>query len=265
MASACLVDQAFSSVCRGLGQQLGNKDFCDITVTVGDREFSCHRAVLASVSEFFKTSLKPHSQDASSGRVSISQEDVSPESFGYLMDILYRGEDRVSNQTAKGIFRMSVYLQIKFLEDYCTKFLEQNLQPEVCLETWQFAQKYDLDTLGEKSFKMAVDQISTVWQEDELLALPKSMLLIVLSEQQKLSMDDVCKTILRWVEADQDARKIHLQELLHFVSFPLLSSDYLCELVAYLNHPFRKILFGKAWKSEEKGIHKKCIPVNPFI
>lgn len=244
MATTTLAHRAFATICRGLGQQLDQEDFCDVTVVVGETGFSCHRAVLASVSEFFRTSLKPCWREASSRRVEITHEDVSAESFGYLMDIFYRGEDVANYETAKDLLKMSVYLQIDFLQDYCSEYLQTNLKPEFCLETWQFAQKYDLDTLAEKSFKMAVDQISSVSQQEELLTLPKSMLLIVLSEQQKLSMDDVCKTILRWVEADQEARRTQLLELLPFVCFPRLSLGYLCDLVTYLNHPFSKILFG---------------------
>ncbi|PVD27350.1 hypothetical protein C0Q70_12506 [Pomacea canaliculata] len=243
MASESIKDRACTNIYRGLGQQLHDEDLCDLIVVVGEKEFSCHGVVLASVSEFFRASLKPCWREDSSRKVDITHEDVSPESFGYLLDILYRGKDVINSKTAKDILRMSVYLQIKFLEEYCVEFLQKSLQPTVCLETWHFAQRYDLDTLAEKAFKMAVDHICNVWQQDELLSLPKSMLLILLSLQQKLSMDDICKTILRWVEADQEKREVHLLELLPFVSFPLLSSDYLCELLDYLNHPFKEAMF----------------------
>ncbi|XP_025101103.1 kelch-like protein 24 isoform X2 [Pomacea canaliculata] len=62
-------------------------------------------------------------------------------------------------------------------------------------------------------------------------------------------MDDVCKTILRWVEADQDTRQIHLVELLPFICFTDLSSNYLCEMVTYLNHPFRDVIYDKFCES----------------
>ncbi|XP_025099945.1 ectoderm-neural cortex protein 1-like, partial [Pomacea canaliculata] len=243
MPSSNLTDRTFANVCRGLGQQVDDEDFCDVTVTVGEKTFPCHRVVLASVSEFFKMSLKPCWREASNGRVDITHEDVSPEAFGYLMEILYKGRDMVDNNTAKDILKMSVYLQIKYLEEYCVEFLQETLQPTICLGTWQFAQKYDLDKLAETSFKMAVEEIAIVSTQDDYLTLPKSMLLILLSLQQKLVMDDVCKTILRWVEADPDTRQIHLVELLPFICFTELSSNYLCEMVTYLNHPFRDVIY----------------------
>lgn len=245
MDSASIMDRASTNIYRGLGHQLLHGNFCDVTVLVGLREFSCHRVVLASVSELFNTSLKPCWLEASGRQVYITHEDVSPESFGYLLDILYRRKDVINNKTAKDIFRMSVYLQIKFLEEYCVEFLQHNLEPAVCLGAWQFAQRYDLPTLAEKSLKMAVEKLFSVSQQDEFLTLPKSMLLLLLSLQQNLSMDDICKIILRWVEADQEKRQIHLLELLPFVGFPHLSSNYLCEILDYLNHPFKEDMFGK--------------------
>lgn len=245
MASANITDRASTNIYRGLGQQVDDRDFCDVVVVVEQKEFWCHRAVLASVSTFFKNLLKPNWQENSSKRIEITHEDVSSESFGHLMDILYRGSDLIDIRAAKQIFRMSVYLQINFLKEYCIEFLREKVQPEFCLGTWQFSEKYDLDTVTDTSFKMAVDQIDTVCQHNELLDLPKSMLLILLSEQQKLSLDDVCKAILRWVVADQDKRKIHLLELLPFVCFPLLSSSYQCDLLSYQNQSFRDILLCK--------------------
>lgn len=245
MARENLTDETIVAIRRGIGEQLNDGDFCDLTVVVGQVEFSCHRVVLASVSSFFKTSLKPCWREASNRKVDITHEDVSPEAFGYLIDILYRGEDVVNEQTAKDILKLSIYLQIKFLEDYCLDFLQETLKPDTCLEMWQFALMYNLDKLTVMSFKMVLQEINVVSQQEEMLSLPKSLFLILLSAQKKLKMDDVCKTILRWVEADQDARLIHLWEFLPFVCFLHLSSDYLCEIVTYLNHPFGKILFGE--------------------
>ncbi|PVD27355.1 hypothetical protein C0Q70_12511 [Pomacea canaliculata] len=185
------------------------------------------------------------SREGVSSVIGITHEDVSQQAFECLMDVLYRGTDVITKENAKDILRMSVYLQIKFLEDHCVGFLCKNLIVETCLESWQFAQKYDLEDFAEVCYKMSVDKIKITAQQEELLALPKSMVLILLSLQTQLSADDICKTVFCWVEAKQDTRAVHLIEFLPFVCFPLLSSQYLCELVVYFNHPFREVLFDK--------------------
>ena len=92
---------------------------------------------------------------------------------------------------------------------------------------------------------MASDEIDQVVKSDEFLQLPKAMLLIILGSQRKLSMDDLCRTILRWVEKEPESRETHLGELLPFVSFPQLSPVYISELMKYFDHPFRKFLASK--------------------
>lgn len=254
MSSVNPTDMTIATNGRNIDQQAEDKKVFDLTVTVGDKAFECHRGVLASMSEYFKTALNPSWQEASSGRFDLTHEDVSPESFGYWMDDLYKGVDMVNNDTVEDILKMSVYLQIKNLEERCVEFLQENLEPEVCLGTWQLALKYDLDKLAETSLQMAIDDFGEVSMQDQLLPLPKSLLLILLSLQQDFDMDDVCKTILRWVEADHNTRQIHLLELLPFICFTELSSSYLCDVVTDLNHPFKVVMHGnRLEKYDNKG------------
>lgn len=136
--------------------------------------------------------------------------------------------------------------QVKFLEEHCEGYLEKNITPDVCVGTWLFAEKYSLPTLAQTAAAMASDEIDQVVKSDEFPQLPKAMLLIILGSQRKLSMDDLCRTILRWVEKEPESRQAHLGELLPFVSFPQLSPVYISELMNYyFDHPFRKYMASK--------------------
>ena len=134
---------------------------------------------------------------------------------------------------------------MKFLEELCLQYLDTNITPDVCVNTWMFAEKYQLPTLAQRASAMASDQIDLVVKSDEFLQLPRAMLLVLLGQQRKLSMDDLCRTILRWVEREPETRQGHLGELLPFVSFPQLSPVYISELVNYYDHPFRKYMASK--------------------
>ena len=136
--------------------------------------------------------------------------------------------------------------QVKFLEEHCEGYLEKNITPGVCVGTWLFAEKYSLPTLSQTAAAMASDEIDQVVKRDEFLELPKAMLLIILGSQRKLSMDDLCRTILRWVEKEPESREAHFGELLPFVSFPQLSPVFISELMKYyFDHPFRKYMASK--------------------
>ena len=140
---------------------------------------------------------------------------------------------------------MFFFQQVKFLEEHCEGYLKKNITPDVCVGTWLLAEKYNLLTLAQTAAAMASDTIDQVVKSDEFLQLPKAMLLIILGSQRRLSMDDLCRTILRWVEKEPESRQAHFGELLPFVSFPQLSPVYIDELMNYFDHPFRKYMASK--------------------
>ena len=126
-------------------------------------------------------------------------------------------------------------------------YINTNITPDVCVGTWMFAEKYQIPVLAHTACAMASDEFDQVIQCDEVLQLSKAMLLVVLGSQRKLNMDDLCRTILRWVEHDAEGRQGYFSELLPFISFPQLSPVYISELMNYyFDHPFRKHLASKS-------------------
>ncbi|KAK7457967.1 hypothetical protein BaRGS_00039139 [Batillaria attramentaria] len=228
----------------------------DLTVAIGDETFECHRFMLAAASDFFKASLTSSWCESSSRLVRLDHSDVTSDSFRLLLDILYEGKDVVTMTTARGILKMAIFLQIKFLQDDVKAYLSDNMSADTCIGIWQFAELYELKQLAQEAADLAVTEFELVSICDEFLDIPKTFLLILLSSvtssrftSTKLSenarqMDCLFYAILRWVEADADSRKTHLPELLPFVCFPQLTPGCLDKAVAYLNHPFRDVMFG---------------------
>lgn len=237
MAPDKIRDLTASSIFTGIGHLKDQQKFCDLEITVHGKTFSCHCVVLASVSKFFETSILLNVRKNSLARVQLDHEDVSHTLFQSLLEILYKGKDLITQESVQDFLKMSLYLQIDFLTKCCVEFLRYNLQPKDCLGLWQIAQRYRLPKLAEKCSRCAAENINTL-PKGELLSLPKSMMLILLSLQKKLSMDEVCKMILRWVETDRYRRSGFLTQFIPFISFPLLSRAYLTELMESKNHPF---------------------------
>lgn len=244
-------DRVFSNLCQGIDELYSDGQLCDLVVNVGDSQFSCHRLVMGAASGFFRSSLTSFWLESSSGVVSIDHEDVTKTSFHLLLDILYKGEDVVTKETVNDILRMSIFLQVKFLEEYCIQFLCDSLSPKNCLHIWQFAEKYQLTTLAYKAVTLAASSLNEVAKCEEFCCLPKEMFLILLSVQKYskfkvISVDELCQIILFWAQANIDSRKVHLGELLPFVNFAQVSPQYLTTLARYWDHPFRKYIFSKS-------------------
>ncbi|KAK7491044.1 hypothetical protein BaRGS_00017740 [Batillaria attramentaria] len=221
------------------------RHFCDVTVAIGDETFECHRFMLAAASDFFEASLTSSFYESCSRVVRISHSDVTAESFRMLLDLLYKGKDVVTKETGSDLLKMAVFLQIRFLQDDVEEYLIDNLSPDFCLGIWQLADRYDLRKLAQKAIDMAVAEFEKVSKSEEFLHLPKSLLLIILSSETDMSMDDLFRAVIRWVDEDE-SRKNHLPELLPFIDFLHLTPGFLGkEALAYRKHPLKDVLFGK--------------------
>lgn len=237
-------DEVRANIFQGIGNIFSDGDLCDLTVYVGDKEFACHRLILSAVSGFFKSSLTSSWRESSTGKIHVNHEDVTEESFALLLLALYKGKDVVNMETVKGVLKMSVFLQIKFLENHCVSFLSKNMTPLSSLGLWQFAEKYELSVLSQRAFAMALKNVEVVCASKEFQQLNKALLPVLLFSKN-INMDTVCQGLLLWVEADLDSRKCHLGQFLPYVDFTQLSRQYLNELLKYMKPPFQEIMFGK--------------------
>lgn len=162
---------------QAIGQLFDNGELCDICVVIGQKEIKCHGLVLASVSQVFKKQIM-----ANEKTIHISSDDLSPELFEQLLEILYKNKDLVNQETAKDFLAISCFLEIDFLVKRCVDILMHNLIPQYCFQVWKCAQKYKLPALARKACRVAAKNIANIQQE--WLPLPRSMVSIFLSFQE---------------------------------------------------------------------------------
>lgn len=227
-----------ANVYQAIGQLFDNRELCDICVVIEQEEFPCHGLVLASVSKFFKKRVM-----ASEKEIHIKSDDVSPELFQDLLEILYKNDDLVNERTAKDFLKISCFFEIGFVVDICEDVLMQQLLPQDSVQVWLSAQRYKLPALADKACRIAAENIENI-QHKEWLDLDKSMILMILSLQDKLSMENMFDRILCWVKHCEEGRKKYLVEFLPFFSFPQMKESYVSGLNGF-SSTFSRELFGK--------------------
>lgn len=222
-------------------------ELCDTRVRVKDQVFPCHCLILAAISQFFKNSFKKNS-DKKSWDITVDDEDVSPQSFGFLLEYIYRRENSLHHPTPLDIFKCFAFFRIDFITKDFDKVFVECFQPKDWVHVWLVAQKYKLHNVVEKSSMMTAEHIDQI-PEKTFLDLHKSMLMILLSLQKKLSSDDICKKIIFWVMHDQAERLRFLNQLLPLISFNTLDPNYLIDLMELSNKEIKVIMSGKSFVS----------------
>ncbi|XP_059159517.1 kelch-like protein 40b [Physella acuta] len=101
------------------------ENFTDFTVNIGDFQFNCHKFVLSSCSGFFEALMRTDMREKSESSCTI--EGISPEIFGLIMDIIYKGRNVLNEANMLQIWHASNQLQIKLLTTASEKFVQSNI------------------------------------------------------------------------------------------------------------------------------------------
>jgi len=104
---------------------LRRKDhLCDLTlVTKDDKEFKAHRSVLSSVSPFFFKLLQSNMIENGEGIVRI--EEISGAVMEDVLDFIYTGSVKVTQENSKDLIAAANYLVIPGLKTLSGRFLER--------------------------------------------------------------------------------------------------------------------------------------------
>ena len=110
--------------------------FSDVVVVVGDKEFPCHLATLAPVSDFFKVAFQTDMREAQEKRISLNG--IDKDVFSTILKCIYGGKYVLTEDNLFAIWAAADQLQITFLIDQCAslceKLLKDKLSTENCLE-----------------------------------------------------------------------------------------------------------------------------------
>ena len=105
---------------RGLDKLRIQNVFCDITISVGERHFPAHKAVLAASSKYFDAMFTSGFQEASHDTVSVHG---NPEVFELLLQFIYTGKLMLNQKITPLVLEMACYLQLDIASHVCADYL----------------------------------------------------------------------------------------------------------------------------------------------
>lgn len=119
-----------------------NKEICDVTLHVQDKEYKAHKAILIARSTVFAAMFLHDTSEKKSGNINIP--DCDPESFKEFLEFLYCGKlEEISSYSALHLYKTSDKYDIQELKTFCSEFLMKNLTVENLCEIVILADKYD--------------------------------------------------------------------------------------------------------------------------
>lgn len=215
----------------GLCDLLETDTMVDCVLKIKDKEFPCHRLVLAACSSYFRAFFKS-GVEASKQR-EIVLEDVEPGVMGMILKYLYTSSINVTEQNVQDIFALANMLQIPSIFTVCVSFLQRRLSLSNCLAIFRLGLMLDCPRLAVSARNFACERFQLISRDEEFLQLsPSELGAILASDSLNVETEQaVFEVLIKWVDYDHVKRLEEIPKLLDCVRFRLVPEDYFAEQV----------------------------------
>lgn len=243
----------------GLFDLLENDKFVDCVLKIQDKEFPCHRLVLAASSPFFKAMFLSDLEESKKREIVL--KDVEPGVMGMILRYLYTSEINLTEQNVQDIFMVANMYQIPSIFSVCVSYLQEKLVLGNCLAIFRLGLLLDCPRLALAARDFICERFQVVVRDQDFLELaPSELAIIITSDALNVEREElVFESLMDWVRHDEKNRVKDLAELLHCVRLRLIPLDYFKEKVE--RHQYMR--FNQEIKKDldlVKDAHKGRLP-----
>ncbi|XP_060072387.1 kelch-like protein 24a [Ylistrum balloti] len=204
---------------KGLNRLRLDGKYSDVTIRCGDRSFSCHRVVLAAVSDFFECMFDVEMQESLTREVDLTPYIVSEEMniCEKVLQFIYMGESAIDMSSAGHLLEIAKQFQMPSLEASCLKFLSTNLDQTNCLTVWQTAEAHGFAELEALALSLVKKHFQEVCYSNDFLSLCKIDYILTILNGQNMNCPDkriICKAVMLWIIADFENRAVYIEEIM---------------------------------------------------
>ncbi len=223
----------YSTLIKGLLHQKESGELCDVTLRINGCKYFAHKAVLSACSPYFRSMFTSQMRETSCSEVDLTQsvQTDSSSAFQQILDFMYSGDIEITVDNAEDILRISDFLLVDDIKEYCRQFYLQhgnlNLSNCVCLSF--LAENHCLPEVARVARNMLKSRFHDhLVFSDALVDVPEGCLFSLLHDRDVTkfaSSDSVAQLVLRWVNFSRRERQGALLPLLSSVQLEHLSRD----------------------------------------
>ena len=201
--------------------------FTDFIIKVKDKNFSCHRNILSAACDYFDALFESGMKEAETGELCLhTMKESVVES---IIQYLYGQYLNIPWEDIQDFLDAVEFLTLKDVKIRIDKYINQQLNPENCLELYGLAERYQLKNTLTGAKRFLTCHFYEVGKTEGFISLDPAKLIEILSEMDVsvYNGDDVLRTCLAWVLAEEDSRKDLLSDLLAYIDVTKCSPSYL--------------------------------------
>ncbi|KAG7526189.1 kelch 34 [Solea senegalensis] len=216
----------------GFQRLRSERKMCDVVLEARGVSFPCHRALLASSSEYFWALFGETTAERLAGSISLPA--LTPLGLDAILDFLYSGWINVSFSNIHAVLEAARYLQIETAVSICERFMIDGLNADNCCCYANLAEHHALSNALEAANQTIAMEMGTLLQEskDDLLNLNVQSLMAVLDADEIPGVKEVelLKLALDWLDENGPLPLLQSNLLLSRLRFGLVCTSDLTNL-----------------------------------
>lgn len=205
---------------------------CDVVLEAGGVSFPCHRALLASSSEYFWALFGETTAERFAGCVSLPA--LTPEGLDAILDFLYSGWLSISPPTLHSVLQAARYLQVEPAVSICERFISDGLGAENCCSYANLAEHHALTDAFAAANQTIALEMATLLREsrDDLLRLNIQSLMALLDADEipGVKEAELIMVAIDWLNENGPLPLLKSNSLLSRLRFGLVSPSDIAAL-----------------------------------
>lgn len=235
-SSSCFVfreENHYQNCCEQVEKLWRDRSLCDVNLIVEDEEgkakvsISAHKVILAASVPYFRGMFTSGLQESTQEEVHLKGVDEG--GMKAIINFLYSGKLEITEANAQGVLSVAAMFDLPNVVSACARFMLKHLSPSNCLGVRDFARIFNLSDLNASANRFAMQNFANVSKAEEFLNLSlDDVESFIQSDKINVnSEEDVYVAVTRWIQHDNDARKVYVQRLYNYVRFPILELNLL--------------------------------------
>jgi kelch-like protein 10 len=192
-----------------------------------------HRIILCAVSPYFKA-LFTNSLKGGEPEINEVNLDIPGHILDLILDYAYIGHCNVTSENLEQLLSTAKQYEILGVLHQCSQCLLEKLQPENCIGVFKLARQYFLRDFEDRRRRYICHNFKQILrQSSEFKDLLAEELEDILPDDE-LNVDNeesVSEAVIKWTEADLQAREQYLRTLIRCVQYGLTSLRFFTDVM----------------------------------
>ncbi|XP_029942117.1 kelch-like protein 41b [Salarias fasciatus] len=217
----------------GLKELLSENKFVDCTLKVGDRNFPCHRLIMAACSPYFRDIFFTEDGKEVENTKEVVLDDVNPTILDMIIQYLYSAEIDLTDDNVQDIIAVANRFQIPSVFTVCVNYLQKKLSLGNCLAIFRMGLVLSCPRLAVAGRNFIADRFELLYKDEEFLKLaPHELFAVIGGDTLNVEKEElVFEAVMAWVRYDKDKRVKVLKDAFNCIRFRLLPEKYFNERV----------------------------------